>query len=143
MGDEEVKITEEGAYVPKKKPVLDSETKKMLSSKKKPIFIRQQYHQYRRLSKKWLKPRGRHSKLRKGLRYRTPLVKIGYGTPKKIRGLHPSGFEEVMVHNINDMEGINPEKQAVRISGVVGGRKRESIIEKADEMGIRVLNRGV
>jgi len=143
MGDEEVKIVEEGAYVPKKKPVLDSETKKMLLSKKKPIFIRQQYHQYKRLSKKWVRPRGRHSKLRKGMRYRTSMVRIGYGTPKKVKGLHPSGFEEVMVYNINDMEGLNPEKQAVRISGGVGGRKREGIIKKADEMGIRVLNRGI
>ena len=143
MGDEEVEIVEEGTYVPKKKPALDSETKKMLLSRKKPVFIRQQYHQYKRLSKKWLHPRGLHSKLRKGMRYRTPRVRIGYRTPKKVRGLHPSGFEEVMVHNINDMEGLDPEKQAVRISGGVGGRKREDIVKKADEMGIRILNRGV
>ncbi len=143
MEEEEVKIVEKGEYIPKKKPVLDDDVKKLLSLKKKPVFIRQQYHQYKRLSKKWAKPRGRHSKLRKGLRYRTSRAKIGYGTPKKVKGLHPSGFEEIMVHNINDMEGINREKEAVRISAQVGKRKREEIIKRADEMEVRVLNRGI
>ncbi|NIA10641.1 MAG: 50S ribosomal protein L32e [Nitrospiraceae bacterium] len=143
MGDDEVKIVEEGEYTPKKKPVIDKEIKKLLSEKKKPKFVRQQWYQFKRLKVKWVKPRGRHSKLRKGLRYRTPVAKIGYGTPKKIRALHPSGFEEIMVYNVGDVEGVNPEKEAIRISGRVGGRKRSEIVKKADEMGIRVLNRGI
>jgi len=68
---------------------------------------------------------------------------VGYRTPKKIRGLHPSGFKEVMVYNLKDMEGIDPEKEAIRIHGRIGRKKREEIVKKADEMGIRVLNRGI
>ena len=49
----------------------------------------------------------------------------------------------MIVHNENDVKGINPETQAIRIAHTVGGRKRVSIIEAADEAGIRVLNRGV
>lgn len=143
MGEEEVEIVEEGAYVPKKKPVLEEGVRALLSSKKKPKFRRQQWYQFKRLKEKWAKPKGMHSKLRRGYRYRLPMPGLGYRTPKKIRGLHPSGFREVMVYNIKDMDGIDPEKEAIRIHGRVGKRKREEIIKRADEMGIRVLNRGI
>jgi len=83
-----------------------------------------------------------HSKMRKGLKYRPPRVKIGYRGPRLARGLHPSGFEEVMVYRVEDLDRINPERQAIRIGGTVGVRKRIDIVKKADEMGIRVLNRG-
>ncbi|HEC88688.1 MAG TPA: 50S ribosomal protein L32e, partial [Thermoplasmata archaeon] len=43
--------------------------------------------------------------------------------------------------NVNDLEGIDGSKEAVRIAGTVGRKKRMEIIAKADEMGIRVLNR--
>ena len=57
------------------------------------------------------------------------------------RGLHPSGFQEVMVHTLNDLDGIDPETQAARIGRTVGGRRRELLHERADELGVRVLNR--
>ena len=40
-----------------------------------------------------------------------------------------------------DLESINPETQAARIGASVGNRKREGIHDRADELGIRVLNR--
>ena len=73
--------------------------------------------------------------------YRGSLVRVGHGKVAEARGLHPSGFREVMVHNINDLESIDPETQAARIGRTVGGRKREHIHARADELGIRVLNR--
>jgi len=90
----------------------------------------------------WRRPRGLHSKLRKGMKYRQPRVKIGFRVPKAARGLHPSGFEEVIVHTVRDLEGIDPSYQAVRIGGTVGTRKRIEIVKRADELNIRVLNRG-
>jgi large subunit ribosomal protein L32e len=55
--------------------------------------------------------------------------------------LHPSGFEEVFVHKPSDLEGIDPERQAVRIGSRVGNRKRTQIHDRADDLGLRVLNR--
>ncbi len=81
------------------------------------------------------------SKQRRNYRYRGSLVRVGHGKVAEARGLHPSGFREVMVHNINDLESIDPETQAARIGRTVGGRKREHIHARADELGIRVLNR--
>jgi len=124
------------------KPEIDDEIRRLMQErKKKPWFLRQQWWQFKKLDKNWRRPRGRHSKLRRHYGYRPPLPRIGYSSPKKVRGLHPSGFEEVLIHNVKGLEGINPKKQAVRIAHGVGRKKREEIIAKADEMGIRVLNR--
>jgi large subunit ribosomal protein L32e len=67
-------------------------------------------------------------------------VSIGYGSPAETRNLHPSGFAEVMVYNVGDLEKIDPKLQAARIGHSVGTRKRINIEEEAEEKGIRVLN---
>jgi len=141
MEEEEVKIVEEGR-VQKIKAKIDEEIRRLMEArKKKPRFIRQQLWQFKKLDDKWRRPRGRHSKQRRHYKYRPPLPRVGYGTPRVVRGLHPSGFKERMVYNVRDLEGIDREREAIRIGGTVGRRKREEIIAKANEMGIRVLNR--
>ena len=69
------------------------------------------------------------------------MVEIGYRGPKAVRGLHPSGFEEVMVYNADALNDIDPKVQAVRIGGTVGVKKRLVIEARAAELGIRVLNK--
>jgi large subunit ribosomal protein L32e len=48
-----------------------------------------------------------------------------------------------MVYNTDGLKDIDPKSQAVRIGGTVGTKKRLDIQAKADELGIRVLNRMV
>ena len=81
------------------------------------------------------------NKQRRNFKYRSSLVRVGHGKVAAARGLHPSGFQEVMVHTLNDLDGIDPETQAARIGRTVGGRRRELLHERADELGVRVLNR--
>ena len=136
----------EDEYKPRQKPVLDKQTKKDLSkrnrmSHKRPSFKRQNWFRYKRLGEKWRRPRGIHSKMRRHFKYRIPVVQVGFRGPASVRGLHPSGFEEVLVHNTKEVENVNPETQAVRISSTVGDKKRELIVKKADELKIRVFNR--
>jgi large subunit ribosomal protein L32e len=57
-----------------------------------------------------------------------------------VRGLHPSGFREVLVHNEKELRGLDPKTQAVRIGGTVGSKKRSALEGKAKELGLRVLN---
>ena len=124
------------------KPEIEEGVKKLIQARKrKPEFLRQQWWLYKRIDKNWRRPRGRHSKLRRHYGYRPSLPKIGYSSPKKVRGLHPSGFKEVMIYNVNDLKSIDIKKEAIRIAHSVGKKKRQEIIAKADEMGIRVLNR--
>jgi large subunit ribosomal protein L32e len=146
--EEEVQIKEEGEYEVAIKPKLDKKTKKQLKlreeiSSSRPAFKRQEWFRYVRLGESWRKPRGLHSKMRKGKRYRINLVSIGYRGPKAVRGLHPSGFQEVMVYRVEDLEEMDPAKQAARIGHSVGSKKREQIEKVADEKGIRVLNRSM
>ena len=70
------------------------------------------------------------------------MVESGYRSPNAIRYLHPSLFEEVLVHRPADLEGLDADIHAVRIGGSVGGRKRQSIIAEADAKFLRVLNPG-
>jgi large subunit ribosomal protein L32e len=107
----------------------------------RPAFKRQEWFRYQRLGEKWRKPKGIHSKMRRHLSYRPPVVSIGFRGPKMVRDYHPSGFQEVMVYNPDQVENVDPKVQAIRIGGTVGGRKRMAITEKADELGIRILNR--
>ena len=145
--DEDWDDDEDEGHVAKQKPVLDEVTQEALSlraaqKKKTPSFRRTEWFRYKRLSRSgWRAPHGMDSKQRRNYRYRGSLVRVGHGKVAEARGLHPSGFREVMVHNTNDLESIDPETQAARIGRTVGGRKREHIHARADELGIRVLNR--
>ena len=141
-------VVEEKKYVPSIKPELDKETtealaKRAVISGRRPAFKRQEWFRYQKLGESWRRPKGIHSKMKRNLKRRPPVVDIGFRGPAEVRGLHPSGFEEVMVYNVEGLEGIDPKAQAVRIGGTVGTKKRIVIQERADELGIRVLNRMV
>ena len=134
-------------HVARQKPVLSDEIKKALAlraaqKKATPTFRRTEWFRYKRLSRSgWRKPHGMDNKQRRNFKYRGSLVRIGHGKVNAASGLHPSGFEEVMVHNPADLDQIDAETQAARVGSTVGGRKREIIHSRADELGIRVLNR--
>jgi len=88
----------------------------------------------------WRRPRGLHSKQRKQRKAKGPHPTPGYGSPLAVRGMHPCGLREVRVFNLNDLEGVDPSSQAIRIGATVGRRKREFIQNKAGDMKIRILN---
>ncbi len=145
--DEEWDDDEFGVYVTKQKPELDPSTLSALKlrnsqSKSTPTFRRTEWFRYKRLSRSgWRRPKGMDNSQRKNLKYRGSKVRIGHGKISSARGLHPSGFKEVLVYNSLDLEDLNPANEAARIGATVGGRKREQIHLKADELGIRILNR--
>ena len=145
--DEDWDEEEDEGHVAKQKPVLSEDMKLALAlrdeqKKKTPAFKRTEWFRYKRLSRSgWRAPHGMDSKQRRNYKYRSSLVRVGHGKVATARGLHPSGFREVMVHNTVDLEIIDPETEAARVGKTVGGRKREQIYSRADELGIRVLNR--
>jgi len=132
-------------YRAQPKPELTEEIRRAMKLRlvlkdKTPNFIRQDSYNYRRLGEVWRKPRGKHSKLRHHISYRINVVSIGYGGPKAARGLHPSGFREVLVHHPLELDGVDPKTEAARVAHGVGFRKREMIQRRAERMGIRILN---
>lgn len=107
---------------------------------KKKEFKRQNSSRYKRSKKSWRKPKGGDSKMRKDKKGRPALVKVGYKKSESERGVHPSGFREVLVSNPQEVEDVDPETQAIRIASSVGKRKRELILDEAAEHNIKVLN---
>ncbi len=131
------------------KPSLTPEERRLLNVRKerksrKPVFLRYLWWKFPKFKNqyKWRKPKGNDNKMRLHWKGYPAVVSIGYRSPEQVRGLHPSGFEIVIVHSVKDLESVNPQKQAIYIARTVGLKKRLEIIRKAKELGIKILNGG-
>ena len=78
--------------------------------------------------------------MRRNYKYRPSKVRVGFRGPGETRGLHSSGFEDILVHNVRDLENIDPKMQAARIGSTVGTKKRIEIEKRAEELDVRILN---
>lgn len=110
-------------------------------AERRPDFVRQESWRYKRVGLAWRKPKGidNHQRRQK-FRGRPGLVKIGYGGPKIARGLHPSGFTDNLVYNLDDLQKLNPRTDGVRIAHGVGKKKRVEIVAKALEQKFKIFN---
>ena len=109
---------------------------------KRPDFVRQESWRYKKLATNWRKPKGKDNKMRKQVSGVPALVKVGYKGPRKSRGLHPSGYNDVLIFNTNDLTRIDPKIDAIRIAHGVGYKKRLDILNEATKLKIKVLNPG-
>jgi large subunit ribosomal protein L32e len=105
---------------------------------KKPDFNRHDSHKKKRLSTSWRKPRGIHNKLGAQVAAKGKLVRPGFGSPRAVKGFHPSGFRELLVKNMADLG--KAEGFAVRMASTLGRKKRTEIEAKASEMNLKILN---
>ncbi len=127
------KVSEENrmkALVEKRKEIAE----------KRPAFVRQESWRYVRIHPEWRKPKGVDSKMRRQDKGWPALVRVGYRGPVAARGLHPSGHREVLVHRAQDLDALIPGSDVARVGRGVGAKKREAILERANELGIRVVN---
>jgi len=108
--------------------------------KKKPNFVRQESWRYKRLKTNWRRPKGLDNKMRRKVKGWPSTVSTGYRGPKSTRNLHPSGYKEFLVYNVDDLKNVNPEIHAVRIGHTVGKRKRTEILVESRKMKILLLN---
>ena len=108
--------------------------------RRKPEFVRCESWRYKRLKEAWRKPKGIDNKMRLQVKGWPKLVKVGYRGPKEVRGLHPSGLRDVLVHNVEELKKLDPSRDGARIASGVGREKRMEIVEMAKKLGIRVFN---
>jgi len=110
-------------------------------AERRPDFVRQESWRYKRVGLAWRKPKGidNHQRRQK-FRGRPGLVKVGYGGTKDARGLHPSGFTDNLVHNLVDLQRLDPKVDGVRIAHGVGTKKRVEIVAKAIEKKFKIFN---
>lgn len=129
----------------KQKQSEENRLKELVAKRKefsasRPEFVRQESWRYGRIHPEWRKPKGIDSKMRRQDKGWPPLVRVGYRGPAASRGLHPSGHYEIIVYRPADLTDMVPGRDVARIGGTVGAKKRAAIIERATELGIRVVN---
>lgn len=123
---------------------LDPETKRLLAARKSnkaslPDFNRVDSHKKIKLDASWRRPRGHHSQLRRKNKAKGANVKIGFGSPAKVNGYHPSGYQEVLVYRPEEVKAIT-KTQAIRVGRTVGRKKQLEIEKIAKEQNVKVLN---
>ncbi len=125
-----------------KKPSLSQKALKVRAraKTKKPAFVRAESWKYDRFSLSWRRPRGLDNKIRRKIKGWPPGASVGYKGPKIARGLHPSGYREVLVYNVKDLATVDPNTQAARIAHTVGKRKRALIVAEAKKLKLKILN---
>lgn len=106
--------------------------------KKKRNFKRES-HRAKINDDSWRKPRGIHSKNRKGFKGHGPRVRVGYSSPNAVKGMTHDGVVPTRIFNTS-FEKLG-EREAILIAGSVGAKKRAQILSKADKLKIKVLNR--
>ena len=131
--------------MPKQKVSEENRLKALVAKRKelaenRPAFIRQESWRYVRIHPPWRKPKGVDNKVRRQDKGWPALVRIGYRGPVEARGLHPSGHFEVLVQRVADLDRLVPGRDVARIGGTVGAKKREAILQRATELGLRVVN---
>lgn len=124
---------------------MDSEGKRLFNVRKtqkakKPHFVRADSHKYKRLDSNWRIPRGLQGKKRIGFTSKGAHAQAGYGSPVLVKGLHPSGYCEILVSTLKDIDNLDSKIYAIRIAATVGSRKKALIEERAQSFGLKILN---
>ena len=130
-----------------RRPTLDPEGARLLWVRsdlggRRPKFVRQATHRYFRIGRRdsWRRPRGLQSKQRRHYGYRSRIVRVGYGGPRRTRGLTPTGFRPVIVRTEAEIARIDPKVEAVVIARTVGTRRRLVLEESCRKLGLHILN---
>ncbi|MFP3216766.1 MAG: 50S ribosomal protein L32e [Vulcanisaeta sp.] len=115
---------------------------RILMERREPRWMRMDEWRFLRIAHKesWRRPKGNDNKIRLEIKGYPKKVKIGYGKPRLVRHLHPTGFRLVIVHRPEDVDKVDPTREAIVIGRTVGLRKRVEIVKRAIERGVRVIN---
>merc|ERR1712212_223394 len=106
-------------------------------------FIRHQSDRYRKLRPNWRKPKGIDNRVRRRFKGQFKMPNIGYRTEKKTRHMLPSGFKKFLVHNVKELEILMLQNKtyAAEIAHGVSSKKRKDIVERANQLKIKVTNK--
>uniref|UniRef100_A0A6G3MIQ0 60S ribosomal protein L32 n=1 Tax=Henneguya salminicola TaxID=69463 RepID=A0A6G3MIQ0_HENSL len=106
-------------------------------------FIRFQSDQFMRVKPNWRKPRGIDNRCRRKYRSNRPMPSVGYGSSKTTRYICRDGFKKFLVNNINELDALLMMKgqYAAEIAHTVSAKKRKVLIERANVLGIKIINK--
>ncbi|MGM5479994.1 MAG: eL32 family ribosomal protein [Nanobdellota archaeon] len=107
---------------------------------RKPSFRRHDSHKKDRVSSSWRRPKGRQNKCRLHKKGYVKAISSGYGSPKSVKGLSREGLVQCVIKNVSELSSLDPKKHGIIVSGKIGDRKRESIVNSASKEGFMLLN---
>ncbi len=108
--------------------------------KQRPSFVVKEAGYTARVKVRWRFPRGRHSPVRQMHCGRLPLPTPGYGSPRLVRGMHPSGLMPVRVHTLTDLAALKAGTQGAIIASTLSVKKKMELLDAAIASKITVLN---
>eukprot|EP00548_Thalassiothrix_antarctica_P003847 CAMPEP_0194131162 /NCGR_PEP_ID=MMETSP0152-20130528/1982_1 /TAXON_ID=1049557 /ORGANISM="Thalassiothrix antarctica, Strain L6-D1" /LENGTH=136 /DNA_ID=CAMNT_0038825849 /DNA_START=127 /DNA_END=537 /DNA_ORIENTATION=- len=117
--------------------------KRTIVKKRTKKFARHQSDLFMRIrDSSWRKPKGIDGRVRRRFKGALPMPSIGYGSDKRTRNIHPNGFKSVVVNNVAELEMLlmHNRTYAATVGKSVSSRVRRSIIERAEQLAIRVTN---
>merc|ERR1712142_833726 len=117
-------------------------TKRVIIKKRTKRFIRHQSERYDKVAPSWRKPKGIDSRVRRRFKGQYLMPSIGYGSNAKTRHMMPDGFRKFVVHNVKDVDLLMMMKgsYAAEIAHNVSSRKRKDIVERANQLSVKVTN---
>merc|ERR1711976_1123728 len=117
----------------KKTKIVKKRTKK---------FIRHQSDRYIKLRTNWRKPEGIDNCVRRRFKGQYLMPNIGFGSAKKTKHVCPDGFKKFLVHNVRELEVLLMQNRtfSAEIAHNVSSKKRKEIVERAQQLAIKVTN---
>ncbi|ESN92329.1 hypothetical protein HELRODRAFT_115955 [Helobdella robusta] len=117
-------------------------TKRRLVKKRVKKFIRHQSDRYVKLKPNWRKPKGIDNRVRRRFKGQYLMPNIGYGSNKKTKHVCPDGFKKVLIHNIKELEVLLMQNRvfSAEIAHSVSSKKRKEIVERAQQLAIKITN---
>ncbi|MDD4563287.1 MAG: eL32 family ribosomal protein [Candidatus Nanoarchaeia archaeon] len=112
---------------------------KVVSKKKKPTFLRTDWHKKIKFGKtvkknrKWRAAKGRHNKIRLGHKGHPKRPRIGYGQNK---ALIP---QIIRVENLTQLNSLKKGQEIILAN--IGKKKKIQLIEESNKKGLIILNK--
>nr|ALS04953.1 60S ribosomal protein L32 [Pseudodiaptomus poplesia] len=105
-------------------------------------FTRHQSDRYVKLKRNWRKPKGIDNRVGRKFKGMYLMPNIGYGSAKATRHMLPFGFRKVLIHNMKELEVfmMQNKKFCAEIAHGVFAKNRKTIVERAQQLAIRITN---
>nr|ALS04745.1 60S ribosomal protein L32 [Pseudodiaptomus poplesia] len=121
---------------------LTPATRPKIVKKRTKKFIRHQSDRYDKVKQSWRRPKGIDNRVRRKFRGMYKLPGIGYGSNKATKHMLPNGFRKVLVNNLKELEVLMMQNQkfCAEIAHGVSSKNRKALVERAQQLAIRVTN---